>query len=125
MLSRIVPRVAAAATSRGLLSATVRQALPATPLLGSRLYASGSHLDKGEVETRVLAVLRGFGKVDPAKIAPTARFIEDLGLDSLDAVEVTMAIEDEFNIELTDEEAEKVLSVPIAVETVVNHGHAL
>lgn len=45
-------------------------------------------LDKKEVTDRVLTVLKNFDKVDPAKVTPAAHFVNDLGLDSLDAVEV-------------------------------------
>ncbi|KAJ3338715.1 NADH dehydrogenase 1, alpha/beta subcomplex subunit 1 ndufab1/ACP [Gonapodya sp. JEL0774] len=118
MFSRIAPRLAASLIPKTLSSSVTSRLLPAVVAPGSRLYSDSHGLDKKAIEERVLAVLRGFGKVDPTKIAPSARFIEDLGLDSLDAVEVTMAIEDEFNIELSDDEAEKILSVPIAVEAV-------
>ena len=49
--------------------------------------------------------------VDEGEVTETARFIEDLGADSLDTVELVMAFEEEFNIEVPDEEAEKLLSV--------------
>ncbi len=48
-------------------------------------------LDRKEVTERVLQVLKNFEKVDPAKVTPTAHFVNDLGLDSLDAVEVRRA----------------------------------
>lgn len=47
-----------------------------------------------------------------------AHFVNDLGLDSLDQVEITMELEDEFNIELTDQVAEKIFTVKDAVEAV-------
>ena len=49
--------------------------------------------------------------VDEAKITAEAKFIEDLGADSLDTVELIMQFEDDFNIEIPDEDAEKILSV--------------
>lgn len=55
---------------------------------------SQTFLDKKEVTERVLAVMKNFEKVDPAKVSPSAHFVNDLGLDSLDAVEVS-AIADE------------------------------
>ena len=51
----------------------------------------------------------------------TARFKEDLDLDSLDAVEVVMAIEEEFNIEIPDSEADKILSLADAIAFVSGH----
>lgn len=49
--------------------------------------------------------------VDPEKVKPEASFIDDLGADSLDIVELVMAMEEEFDIEIPDEEAEKLKTV--------------
>lgn len=49
--------------------------------------------------------------VHPTGITPQADFVKDLGVDSLDAIELVMAVEEEFGIEITDEEAEKLLTV--------------
>ncbi len=49
--------------------------------------------------------------VHPSGITPQADFVKDLGIDSLDAIELVMAVEEEFGIEITDEEAEKLLTV--------------
>ncbi len=49
--------------------------------------------------------------VNPDQVAPEAKFIEDLGADSLDTVELVMALEEEFGQEIPDEEAEKLQSV--------------
>lgn len=54
-------------------------------------------------------------------MTPTARFKEDLDLDSLDAVEVVMAIEEEFSVEIPDSEADKILSVADAVAYISGH----
>ena len=54
-------------------------------------------------------------------MSATAKFKEDLDLDSLDAVEVVMAIEEEFSIEIPDSEADKILSIPDAIAYIVNH----
>ena len=64
-------------------------------------------------------------QVNAAKVTPEARFKEDLDLDSLDAVEVVMAIEEEFVIEIPDSEADKILSIPDAVAFVSNHPSAI
>lgn len=56
-------------------------------------------------EQRVHAVIADLLATDAAKLVPTARFIEDLGADSLDTVELVMAVEDEFNVAIPDEEA--------------------
>lgn len=54
--------------------------------------------------------------VDRDEVTPEASFIEDLGADSLDTVELVMALEEEFDIEIPDEEAEKISTVGEAVE---------
>ena len=59
--------------------------------------------------------------VEPAKITPEARFIDDLGADSLDTVELIMQLEDEFNLEIPDEEAEKLVNVGAVVEYIDSH----
>ena len=58
--------------------------------------------------------------VDEGKVTSEAKFIDDLGADSLDTVELIMQFEDDFNIEIPDEDAEKILSVNQAVEYINN-----
>ena len=59
--------------------------------------------------------------VDAAEVTPEASFIEDLGADSLDTVELVMALEEEFGIEIPDEEAEKIARVKDAIEYIKAH----
>ena len=54
--------------------------------------------------------------VDESEVTPTASFIDDLGADSLDTVELVMALEEGFGIEIPDEDAEKILTVGKALE---------
>jgi acyl carrier protein len=54
--------------------------------------------------------------VDIAEVKPESNFANDLGADSLDVVELVMALEEEFEIEISDEEAEKIATVGAAVE---------
>jgi acyl carrier protein len=54
--------------------------------------------------------------VDPNEVTPEASFIDDLGADSLDTVELVMAFEEEFDIEIPDEDAEKLTTVKSAME---------
>lgn len=54
--------------------------------------------------------------VDESQITPEAKFVDDLGADSLDTVELVMALEEEFNLEISDEEAEKLTSVQKVVD---------
>ena len=53
--------------------------------------------------------------VDPEKVKPAASFVEDLGADSLDTVELVMAFEEEFGCEIPDEDAEKIQTIGDAV----------
>jgi len=54
--------------------------------------------------------------VDEEEVTPSASFVDDLGADSLDTVELVMAFEEEFDIEIPDEDAEKITTVKEAVE---------
>ena len=58
---------------------------------------------------------------DPAEVNENSKFIEDLGADSLDTVELVMALEEEFDIEIPDEEAEKITTVQSAIDYVQNN----
>jgi NADH dehydrogenase (ubiquinone) 1 alpha/beta subcomplex 1 len=78
-------------------------------------------LDPKVVEERVITVVSNFEKVEASKVTKTAKFKEDLDLDSLDAVEVVMAVEEEFGIEIPDSEADKIWSVADAVAYVSGH----
>ncbi|HWU38999.1 MAG TPA: acyl carrier protein [Candidatus Acidoferrum sp.] len=59
--------------------------------------------------------------VDEAEVTPEAKFIDDLGADSLDTVELVMALEEEFGIEIPDEDAEKIATVQDAVGYIRDH----
>ena len=58
---------------------------------------------------------------DPAEIKEDSKFIEDLGADTLDVVELVMALEEKFDIEIPDEDAEKILTVGDAIKYVEDH----
>jgi acyl carrier protein len=60
--------------------------------------------------------------VDEEEVTPDASFVDDLGADSLDTVELVMAFEEEFGIEIPDEDAEKITRVKEAVEYIDSHG---
>ena len=59
--------------------------------------------------------------VEAEEVTPEAKFIEDLGADSLDTVELIMALEEEFGVEIPDEDAEKIVTVKDAVEYIKSH----
>ena len=60
--------------------------------------------------------------VDEEEVTPDASFVDDLGSDSLDTVELVMAFEEEFSIEIPDEDAEKITRVKEATEYIDKHG---
>jgi acyl carrier protein len=68
------------------------------------------------VEEKVKEIISKQLGVDQAEVTPEASFVEDLGADSLDTVELVMAFEEAFNIEIPDEDAEKIAKVKDAVE---------
>ncbi|KAF8027790.1 hypothetical protein BT93_E0650 [Corymbia citriodora subsp. variegata] len=84
----------------------------------------GSFLDKSEVTDRVVSVVKNFQKVEPSKVTPNAHFQNDLGLDSLDTVEIVMALEEEFGFEIPDNEADKISSIDLAVDFIASHPQA-
>ncbi|KAK7243213.1 hypothetical protein RIF29_38003 [Crotalaria pallida] len=84
----------------------------------------GTFLDKSEVTDRVISCVKNFQKVDPSKVTPNAHFQNDLGLDSLDAVEIVMALEEEFGFEIPDNEADKINSIKLAVDFIASHPQA-
>ena len=62
--------------------------------------------------------------VDEGEVTPNASFVDDLGADSLDTVELVMAFEEAFNLEIPDEEAEKIRTVRDAVDYIKKHAKA-
>ncbi|KAJ3110591.1 hypothetical protein HK100_002988 [Physocladia obscura] len=94
-------------------------AFASVPFAQPRFYSAGAAaLSKEQVQERVLNVLRDFDKVDASKLTLDSHFITDLGLDSLDQVEITIAVEEEFNIELSDRDADDILTARAAAEKV-------
>ncbi len=68
-----------------------------------------------DIESRVVKLVAEHLDVDVSKVKPDARFSDDLGADSLDQVELVMAFEDEFNIEIPDDAAVKIVKVEDAI----------
>jgi acyl carrier protein len=73
------------------------------------------------VAERVIEIVAEQLGVDKEKITPETSFVNDLGADSLDTVELVMAFEEEFGIEIPDEDAEKITRVREAVEYIESH----
>jgi acyl carrier protein len=76
------------------------------------------------VEERVKSIIVEQLGVDAEEVTSEASFVEDLGADSLDTVELIMAFEEEFGVEISDEEAEKIRRVKDAVEYIEKHAKA-
>ena len=68
------------------------------------------------VDERVKKIIAEQLGVEEDEVVPEASFVEDLGADSLDTVELVMALEEEFEIEIPDEDAEKILTVGKALD---------
>ena len=69
-----------------------------------------------QVEERVKEIICEQLGVEEDEVNPNAKFIEDLGADSLDTVELVMAFEEEFELQIPDEEAEKIVTVGDAIQ---------
>ena len=74
-----------------------------------------------DIESKVKEIIVENLGVDAATVTPQASFVNDLGADSLDTVELVMALEEEFDIEIPDEEAEKIQTVGQAIDYVKSH----
>jgi acyl carrier protein len=79
------------------------------------------HSEMADVEQKVKDIIINELGVEPEKVTPEASFVEDLGADSLDTVELVMAFEEEFGMEIPDEEAEKLQTVRDAVNYIQQH----
>ena len=74
-----------------------------------------------DIQERVKAIIADQLGVEESEITSEASFVDDLGADSLDTVELVMALEEEFGIEIPDEEAEKIATVKDAVNYIEEH----
>ncbi len=73
------------------------------------------------VEDKVTQIIVEQLGVDESEVTPTASFIDDLGADSLDTVELVMALEEGFGMEIPDEDAEKITTVKDAINYIEGH----
>ena len=77
------------------------------------------------VEERVKQIIVEQLGVDEAEVTPNASFVDDLGADSLDTVELVMAFEEAFDIEIPDEQAEKIRTVKDAIDYINTHSKGI
>jgi len=123
MFSRFTSLVKTAQKSSGIARNT-SAVRPALAIAITRSYADVHKLTPEDVQTRVLNVVKAFEKITPESVTPKAHFQKDLGLDSLDTVELVMQLEDEFTVEIPDAEFEKIQSTEDAINYIVAHPHA-
>ncbi|XP_029125576.1 acyl carrier protein 3, mitochondrial isoform X2 [Cajanus cajan] len=76
-------------------------------LMQLRCWCSSTAASSDQILERVIALAKKYDKTDASKVTETADFQKDLNLDSLDRVELIMALEEEFSIEIPDEKADK------------------
>ncbi|KAK8206737.1 mitochondrial acyl carrier protein [Zalaria obscura] len=121
-LAQAAPRAQAPIARSAFPSTFVqRNAAPSFSVPSIRFYSAHAGLSQEEVQGRILDLLKNFDKVsDESKLSPNSHFTNDLGLDSLDTVEVVMAIEEEFSIEIPDKEADAIHSVDQAVQYILS-----
>jgi acyl carrier protein len=85
------------------------------------LHKEQKRMPDQEIEQKVKQIIVDELGVDENEVTPNARFIDDLGADSLDTVELVMRFEEEFGIEIPDEDAEKIQSVRDAYNYIDQH----
>ena len=74
-----------------------------------------------EITEKVKQIISEQLGVEEAEVTPTASFVDDLGADSLDTVELVMALEENFDIEIPDDAAEKIRTVQDAIDYIGKH----
>src|SRR5207247_715902 len=126
---RMLPRRLVKLTLQGALTKMNRlfwQAHSYSTSYGGWCAAGHRSRDRGgkrmpSVEERVKQIIVEQLGVDEGEVTPTASFVDDLGADSLDTVELVMAFEEAFDIEIPDEDAEKIRTVKDAIEYIEKH----
>ena len=114
--------------ARSLRVPVSRSAVTAKPLAAFnqiKFYSGFPALTRDLAKERIIELLEGYDKVkNPEKISEGLSFSQDLGLDSLDVVEVVMEVEHEFNIEIPDAEADSLKTVGQTIDYIVSQPDA-
>ncbi|RWR97136.1 acyl carrier protein 2, mitochondrial [Cinnamomum micranthum f. kanehirae] len=128
---RAVIRRLRSSPSLSFPSSTIRSPSNLGFLSGSRVFsqsaaaaAAAPSLDKEEATSRVLSLLKSIHFIDPSKVNPTASFKDDLQLDTLDNVEVMMAVEEEFVVDIPNSEADKISTTAHLIDYISAHPQA-
>ena len=74
-----------------------------------------------DIQDQVIKIVIDHLGIDESKVTPNSKFIDDLGADSLDTVELVMAFEEKFNIEIPDDAAETIVTVQNAIDYINNN----
>lgn len=82
---------------------------------------TGEQATVSSIQERVTEIVVEQLSLEKDKVKLESKFVEDLGADSLDTVELVMALEEEFDIDIPDEEAEKITSLKDAIEYIQQH----
>merc|ERR1712113_520057 len=85
----------------------------------ARGYATGA-LSRDDITNRVLTAVKNFHKTDESKVNVSSHFTNDLGLDSLDTVELVLSLEDEFCIEIPEDDADKLQTCEQAIDYILS-----
>ena len=85
---------------------------------------SAEEMDTQEIENKIIDIISEQMGADKSEITRETSFINDLNADSLDTVELVMEFEDEFDMSIPDEEAEKIQTVGAAIDYIINVVHS-
>lgn len=107
-----------------LVSRNFRQFGPRVPVPLARTYAGFPALSRDIAKERIIELLEGYDKVTSTDISESSSFVQDLGLDSLDVVEVVMEVEHEFNIQIPDHEADSLKTVGQTIDYIMSQPDA-
>lgn len=86
----------------------------------NRQFCTTTSTSSDQIMARVIGLVKGFDRIDATKVTETADFQKDLSLDSLDRVELVMAIEQEFSVEIPEEKADKLKCCADVTEYIIS-----